>query len=405
MSDLQLPEGYTPRKQTTAFLDNCPKYSYQPHVYEAALDAAVKSGVRNVIDIGCGSGLKLVPFGKLFNLYCIDSQGGLALARTNILGAHFIEHNLEQGLPDLPDTVIDNSIIICSDVLEHLVHPQVLAKDLARSARRARYVFISTPDRDRARGWIDTGPPANPAHVHEWSGGELIRFLTSSGFDHISFCGHTINTDFHRAKATSLVISGRETARPCPAPEEFRVAAVLHLYNESDIIAETVHHLASQDIEIHAFDNWSQDGTYQILEDLCSQGLVNQVARFPNKATDQYSWAEQLQFTAAYGRQISADWIMHHDADELRFSPWPHTSLRDSIWHVDSLGYNAIDFTVLDFRFLAGSAVSTGSIHDSLNFFEFGRRPGHFKQVKLWRNLQLIELAESGGHSAEFDGR
>ena len=67
------------------------------------------------------------------------------------------------------------------------------------------------------------------------------------------------------------------------------------------------------------------------------------------------------------------------------------------------MGFNAIDFTVCDFRPIDGGF--TAGMHPELvfRFFEFGKHPGHFSQVKAWRQgEELIDLASSGGHQAEF---
>jgi hypothetical protein len=40
-----------------------------------------------------------------------------------------------------------------------------------------------------------------------------------------------------------------------------------------------------------------------------------------------------------------------------------------------------------------------------LNHFQFGRRGGHFVQIKAWRNDQRVHLVGSGGHEAAFEGR
>lgn len=400
-----LPEGYQPRQAPTEFADAPGVWTYQPYVYESAFMLAKRCGARRIVDIGCGSGAKLLPFEKDFELVCIDAPIGLQFARKTLSKAQFIEHDLETGLPSLPESMLRNAVVVCSDVVEHIRRPDKLLRDLAQAASCAPYVLLSTPDRDRARGWLDDGPPANPSHVFEWSGPELLRFMKASGFGDLEFYGHTVNTNFHLAKATTLVVSGRETRRPGAAPANFRVAAVLHTFNENDMIAETVEHLVSQGVEVHVFDNWSTDGSFSTLEHLRDQGLVKHLEKFPKAPTSEYCWREQLLKTAEYARTLDVSWVMHHDADELRVSPWAGCSVRDAVWAIDSLGYNAIDFTVIDFRFLSVSEDPARPYRETMNFFQFGRRPGHFSQVKLWKNTQQIELASSGGHSADFSGR
>ena len=43
-------------------------------------------------------------------------------------------------------------------------------------------------------------------------------------------------------------------------------------------------------------------------------------------------------------------WIIHHDSDEIRCSPWAGISLRGGLNIAERMGYTAVDFTVCEFR-------------------------------------------------------
>jgi hypothetical protein len=222
--------------------------------------------------------------------------------------------------------------------------------------------------------------------------------------DRATLHGHTINTRTHGVNSTILVLGGREATYQ-PATALARVAAIIHVFNEEDIVEETVRHLVSEGIEVHAFDNWSTDRSWDLLNRLADARLLKSLSRFPERPTSEFLWREQLEHTARYARTIDADWVLHHDADEIRCSPWPGVSLREAISRVDALGYSAIDFTVIDFRFVEGCEAIRSGFQRGLRYFEFGKRPGHFLQVKCWRNSSNVDLALSGGHDAAFDGR
>jgi len=399
-----LPEGYTPRTKHEFYLDIPGEWTYQPHVYELAHFLANRSGAKTIIDIGCGSGGKLKSISKTCQIVGIDSGPGISLARTTLPNAELIEYDLELGLPSLPSELTKDSIIICSDVIEHLKQPENLMSALAKLSAVCSYMLISTPDRDRARGWLDYGPPANPAHVMEWGASEFIRFMSSCGFENVPFYGHTINTDFHHAKSTLLTIAGQQ-ALFSPPITTASVAAIIHTYNESDIIAEVVNHLTAQGVAVHIFDNWSTDGTWEIITQLFQDGKVAHVERYPSAPSPNYEWRNQLQKTQEYAVTLEADWVMHHDADEIRISPWQGVILRDAISRVDQLGYNAIDFTVIDFRFLKEQPDYKSNYQERLTHFNFGRRPGHFSQIKAWKNQKLVDITNSGGHEAIFHER
>ncbi|MCW2278995.1 methyltransferase domain-containing protein [Heliophilum fasciatum] len=403
--NLHLPVNYVSQGECTHYLDLPGNLSYQPHVYELLGFLAERAGVRYIIDIGCGSATKLTAYADKFEIICIDCADALNLARSQVPGATFIEWDLEQGIPDTINDFLSSAVVVCADVIEHLKNPIPLTRALATLSRICPYILISTPDRVRARGILDSGPPANPSHIREWSFDEFGRFLRNSGFHASFFAGHTINTDFHGAKTTTLVISGAQAGRPISGARA-SVAAITHVFNEQDILSEVIQHLHANGVEVHIFDNWSNDGSFELANSLKEQGLCKNVQRFPINPTSDYEWHSQLQYTSEYAASLDVEWIMHHDADELRYSPWPQVTLSEAFAHIDSQGYNAVDFTVIDFRFLRSSPQVAPPYQSSLNWFEFGRRPGHLKQIKAWKNYRLpVDLASSGGHDAVFEGR
>lgn len=400
-----LPINYVEQHACIPYLDVPVGLRYQPHVYDLLGFLAQRAGIRYIIDIGCGSATKLMPFVGKFELVCIDCAAALKLARNQVPEAIFVEWDLESGLPDLLNNFLGSAVVVCADVIEHLHNPEPLARALANLSRVCPYVLISTPDRARARGILNDGPPANPSHVREWTADEFGRFLRDCGFPTNFLIGHTINTDFHGAKTTTLVIAGTHAERPAGG-YRVSVAAVIHVYNEQDILPEVVRHLRANGVEVHIFDNWSTDGSFELANSLKDEGLCANVQRFPSKPSADYEWYRQLLYTAEYAASLDAQWVMHHDADELRYSPWPGTALAEAFARADALGYNAVDFTVIDFRFLRSAPEVSPPYENALNWFEFGRRPGHFLQVKAWKNYRVpVDLASSGGHEAKFNDR
>jgi hypothetical protein len=401
-----LPKDYSVRSDQVLYTDAPSELIYQPYVYNLAEYFIKTANLKYVIDIGCGSAGKLKSLSNICTIIGFDSSVGVSMARTTIPSGEFIEHDLEVPLPKLDKDILEQSVIICSDVIEHLQRPDKLAKQLSELAEIAPFVIVSTPDRDRSRGWFDQGPPANPAHVMEWNGTEFVRFLKESGFSSVPFYGYTINTDHHCAKSTLVTVSGRHVKVDEVFPT-VKVASIIHSFNEVDIIEEVVKHLYIQGVEVHVFDNWSTDGTWEKLQALFDTGYITKISKFPEAPSRDYDWSEQLAKTTEYAKTIDAEWIMHHDADELRVSPWQELNLTRAISLVDHKGYNAIDFTVLDFRFINNRKEKGWVYEQELNHFEFGRRPGHFLQIKCWKNKKdkQVDLATSGGHEATFDRR
>lgn len=194
---------------------------------------------------------------------------------------------------------------------------------------------------------------------------------------------------------------------------DIKVLAIIHTYNEEDIIENTVRYLLDQGIDVYISDNWSKDNTYQIVDKIRNE-LENKnsnrkiyLDRYPNEqpTEDVYNWTEQLKKTERISKTMNYDWFIHYDADEIRTSPWEDRNLLDTIKYVDYMGYNAIDNTVIDFRITEEDINKNTIFNKNEQYFEIGRRPGHFLQIKTWKKNKDIELASSGGHEAKFKNR
>lgn len=249
------------------------------------------------------------------------------------------------------------------------------------------------------------GPPVDPAHVREWTLHELIALLRAEGVPEPMLPGYTVDTERHRAKSMALVLAGRHVAvEHCPP---VRVAAVMNVHNEVDILPEVLQHLTSQGLDVHVVDNWSTNGSYELVSNMAARDERVTVERFPDAPSPHHEPARVLGHGQEWAATAGYDWIIHHDADELRYSPWPGVTLAEAIAFVDSLGFNAIEFSVIDFRFRQDLPDPEPPFEESIRFYEFGGRPGHFLQIKGWRQPHetTVDLASTGGHEAAFPGR
>ena len=183
-----------------------------------------------------------------------------------------------------------------------------------------------------------------------------------------------------------------------------KVLAIVHAYNEADIIEQTIRYLMEQGVNVLLLDNYSTDNTYNIGKRLQKEfGARLQVDHFPSKkpSGDNYEWAKQLAETERLAKKLDYDWFIHYDADEIREAPFDGVTLQEFISFVDLRGYNAIENTVIDFRMTSRK----DDIFSKDVYYEFGTRPGHFLQTKTWKKCADINLTNSGGHVATFDGK
>jgi glycosyltransferase involved in cell wall biosynthesis len=196
------------------------------------------------------------------------------------------------------------------------------------------------------------------------------------------------------------------SSRIARAPRRFRVLAVMPVFNEQDIVAGTLSKLLDAGIEVHVIDHWSTDRTLERVRKLEGRARLGW-ERFPADGPHAtYSWASLLDRLDAVAAGSSADWCVYHPADERRYSPWPGVSMRDALFHVQQLGYNAVDHARFTFRLI------DHGFHDGddpeAHFRHFSREDSsiHTVDVSAWRNQHRpVGLAVMAGHEVTFAGR
>lgn len=369
-----------------------------PYVYELLSYLVKRSGCRHIIDVGCGAADKLTSPDENVEIVCLGAARMRESVARTLPTANFIEADLSLGMPQL-NVPLRDAIIVCTDI-ECLPDPTTVIRDLARLAYECAYVLISTPDRARN----DIVHQANVVDPVNWTAEEFKRQLVDCGFPEGFLIGYTADNESNLSKNTILVVAGRDAT--FVRPERIKsVAAIINVFNEEDILEQVVRYLHDQCVQVHIVDNWSTDGSYEIAETLVARGLCAKVIRFPAAPPTDYDWMGLLRHASEYGASLQADWIIHHDADEFRCAPWPSVTLTEAISFVDSLGYTAIDFTILNFRFTDSDEKRPFS-PAARPFCEFGCHPGDFLQIKAWKNQGTsVDLASTGGHEAIFAGR
>jgi len=388
------------QKRLHGLIDSVSGIQEIPYVYELVNYLARKAELENVIYIGNEMTKISDCISKNLNIIEINSESDLVTyaAIKRELEAKTADNNLLSSSLKIEDSVLEKSLILCSNIIERLSDPTLLVDILARWSNTSKYILISTPEENRITNLAEKSQFTQRTleHFHE--------FLSSCNFP-IGFYGHTISDKYNNLKSTSLVISGKDVV---VVPQTLvPVTAIINCYNEADIIEEVVLYLINQNVNVVVVDNWSNDGSYEIVKQLTRAHPGVRVARFPDAPTRYFHWNEQLINTVKISEELGYGWYIHYDADEIRLSPWQNVDLQDAISFVDSLGYNAIDFTLLNFRYIKKDQDYFDiSLTQRLQYFEFGDRLSHFKQIKAWKYYgQKCDLNNSGGHQITFENR
>jgi SAM-dependent methyltransferase len=152
---------------------------YQYSVYKDAIKLANECGAKTLCDVGCGTGEKLK------NIHKSDSSLKIiGVDQSHVINYCLKNHNFGEWLVDdfaKPSSNFSSDITICSDVIEHLVDPDILLGYLKRITVPGGLILISTPDRDRVRGRNCLNSP-NKQHIREWNFSEFACYLLSHGF-------------------------------------------------------------------------------------------------------------------------------------------------------------------------------------------------------------------------------
>ena len=202
-----------------------------------------------------------------------------------------------------------------------------------------------------------------------------------------------------------LVLSSNKTISKSP-PEDFKIIAIIAVRNEEDIIKQTIEYLYSQGVLVYLIDNWSTDNTIQKIGHMIGKEIIG-IEKWPMDHPPKYFSLEGiLKRKENLGIELDADWFLHYDTDEIRESPWEKTTLREAFWRVEKHGYNAVDFTLLNFSPIDNSFKDGDSPINFFKFCEFGDRPGHFKQIKAWKKQsEKVDLHSQAGHKVIFQNQ
>lgn len=208
-SEFFIKKSYKHRAKPDYFLDDADQKArvvHQPEVYEIGANLAERLGCTTIIDIGCGYAEKLANLHPKFNVIGIDYGKNIQYCENKFDFGKWIEADLESdNVIAIAKDLLENSAIICADVIEHLINPSHLLENLKKLLDDSSICIISTPERDLTRGEKHDGPPTNPHHVREWSFSEFKKFLESYNFK-IGEMGLTQSVSNNNKKNTIIVV-------------------------------------------------------------------------------------------------------------------------------------------------------------------------------------------------------
>ncbi|MCD4747633.1 MAG: methyltransferase domain-containing protein [Bacteroidales bacterium] len=155
---------------------------YQFYVYKYAIEIIKKYSLETLIDIGCGTGRKLkIIHENLPNIKIIgiDQKDVIDFCKKSYYFGDWYVDNFENA--NLKLNYLKGDLIICSDIIEHLIDPDNLLDYIKKKVRKDSLIIISTLERDIVRG-KDCITSPNKYHIREWNFNEIEKYLENRGF-------------------------------------------------------------------------------------------------------------------------------------------------------------------------------------------------------------------------------
>ena len=155
---------------------------------------------RSVLDVGCGEGFQSAYFLKKdWEVKCIDfSEYGLSHHNPQLM-SHFTQGDIQNLVESDTESY---SVILLKNVLEHVVNPKILLKNLRNLMDDQSLLFIEVPNDHSdfqsmigSKDYRDEPWFCPPQHLHYFQFKSLISLLNDLGFEVISSqAGYPVET-------------------------------------------------------------------------------------------------------------------------------------------------------------------------------------------------------------------
>jgi hypothetical protein len=178
--------------------------------------------------------------------------------------------------------------------------------------------------------------------------------------------------------------------------ETIQILCILSVRNEIDLIDQALHDALQAGFDLHIIDNWSDDGTWELIIEKYADKSNVTIERFPSTRTLNFSLRSLLRRCEIIANQAEHHWIIRLDADERVASSSPDYNLKEIIELANKMNYDVIDFTVFEFR---PSEIEQQFKRNYPSFGYFTGISSHRNIQRAWRNKkQRVNFANSGGH-------
>ena len=169
------------------------------------------SGIKKIIDFGCGAGFLLSALEKKFHLFGIEN---------NINAVDYAKQFAKVYQKDLNksfDLNIKFDLVVIYHVIEHLNNPGTCMKNIRKHLKKNKFLLIGTPDFDSAMARFfgnNFRLLHDKTHISLFSVDSLSRFLRDNGFKILSIDFPYFETEYFTKKNLLKIFKKNDQSPP-----------------------------------------------------------------------------------------------------------------------------------------------------------------------------------------------
>jgi len=167
----EIKKEYSSRDHEIYFDDSNNTNEYQNDIYLHAKKLVEENKFNTVLDIGCGSGFKLIEHFNDKDVTGIELPKTVDFLTKKYPNNRWLSHDFSMRLEGTYD------LVLCVDIIQQLLFPDDLLAFL--ETLDFKIAIISTVERDKCRGVNHLGPSPNYWHVREWNNKEFNKYISS----------------------------------------------------------------------------------------------------------------------------------------------------------------------------------------------------------------------------------
>lgn len=251
-------------------------------------------------------------------------------------------------------------------------------------------MYLSLEDRDELcniKSWLDVNSGKISAVIHIKGEKEAERNKKElRGIGH-KYCNPSL-------LAGTLYLSGKIFTYPdsLSVPDSFTVLAIVTFKNDAAYLKRTTEYLLAQETDVFLLDDGSDDGSHEIAQyysERYSGHVFLKRIMTGEAGYDPVGYAEKTAWEMDY------DWYMYLDAREMRCGPWEHKNLRETLFYIDQLGFNAVENIVTDFEVISDEESRRA---EGKGYFDFRHKEKEYFHRRTWKKDEQAGLKRTDGH-------